>query len=116
MNMADDPVDTLAGNIQYVGRGLRVEAYAGMNGDPEASSLLPGQQVRRGTVAKKIMAGTQVNVPGSNAQTRTVSAKPIKVSPTMHSPNKSTDKVPTSLNRGTVAPSVKPAKAGSFKR
>jgi hypothetical protein len=70
-----DPIET---SIQYIGRGLRVDAFAGQSGDPSASSLLPNQQVRRGPVAKKLMKGTEVTVPTSNSQTRTVSDKALK--------------------------------------
>jgi hypothetical protein len=109
--MADEPADTLATNIQFVGRGLRVEAFAGQNGDPSASSLLPGQQVRRGTVAKSLMKGTQVTLPVSNAQTRTVSAKPIKTTPGMRSRNAgSIAKAPAANKRADKAGVVRPTR------
>ena len=61
--------------IAVVGSKMRPEAYAGMNGDPSASSLLPGQTVKRGTVAKKIMAGPAVTAhAGEDWQLRPVSA------------------------------------------
>jgi len=63
-------------DVVYIGSHLKAEAFGGMNGDPNPSSLLPGQKVKRGSVGKKLMEGTEVNVPVSNAQTRTVSAKP----------------------------------------
>lgn len=53
--------------------------------------------------------------PGS-WQTRTISAKALKASPGMRDPNASPAKVPNALNRGTVAPSVKPAPRGNAKR
>jgi hypothetical protein len=71
----------------FVGSHIKAEAFAGQNGDPEASSLLPGQQPRRGTVAKSIMKGTDVTVPGSDWRTRTVSTAPIKANPGTKGPS-----------------------------
>jgi hypothetical protein len=97
-----------------VGSHLAPEAFAGQNGDPEASSLLPGAQPRRSSVAKKIMKGTEVSATAGDWQTRNVSAAPIKASPTMHSPAKATDKVPLSTNRGSIAQHM--ARQGHAKR
>jgi hypothetical protein len=92
---------------EIVASHIKAEAFAGQNGDPEASSLLPGQQPRRGSVAKKIMKDTQVTVPGSDWQTRNVSAAPIKVNPGTKGPSTGA-KVPLSTvrraNNGLILP------------
>jgi hypothetical protein len=121
-----DPTDTLATNIQYVGRGLLAEAKTGMNGGLNPSAIqtngldFQGKPLPRGTVAKSILAANKAQLAKNCAdqpdwQSRKISAKPISATPGMKSPDSSA-KVPTSLNRGTVAPSVKPAPRGNFKR
>jgi hypothetical protein len=72
---------------EIVASHIKAEAFAGQNGDPEASSLLPGQQPRRSSVAKKIMKGTEVSATAGDWQTRTVSAAPIKTNPGTKGPS-----------------------------
>ena|SRR5450756_2079765 len=68
-----DPVE-ITSTIAVVGSRMKAEAFAGMDGDPQASSLLPGETVKRGTVAKKLMAGPTVTAhAGEDFQTRAVS-------------------------------------------
>jgi hypothetical protein len=88
------------GPVVYVGSHLKAEAYAGMGGDPEASSLLPGQKPHRGSVAKKIMGANVdgVTVP-TNGQTRDYSSEQkVPTHKSMRSrQNSSGETVPTSL-------------------
>jgi hypothetical protein len=93
--MADTPIEQ---STVFVGSHLKAEAFYGMSGDPNPSSLLPNQKVKRGSVGKSIMRGTDVTVP-AGTQTRTVSAKPIKSSPTMKNPNASPVKIPSKVSR-----------------
>jgi hypothetical protein len=86
-----------AGTV-FVGSRLKAEAFGGMNGDPNASSLLPGQQVKRGSVGKSIMKGSEVSLEAANAanvQQRTISSAPTTPSPTMKSPDRAGDRVPS---------------------
>jgi hypothetical protein len=53
--MATDPIDTVGSPTVYIGSHLKAEAFGGMNGDPNASSLLPGQTVKRGSVGKSLI-------------------------------------------------------------
>lgn len=102
--------------IDVVGSHMAPEAFTGQNGGLNPSSIKIGEKIPRSTVAKSIIAadGSVSAAPGS-WQTRTVNAAKIKTTPGMKSPDNSA-KVPTSLNRGTVAPSVIPAKRGNAKR
>jgi hypothetical protein len=95
-------------STDIVGSKMAPEAFAGQNGDPQASSLLPGEQPRRSSVAKKIMKGTEVSAAPGDWQTRPVSAAPIAASPTMKNPNASPARVPLSnvrrANDGLIRP------------
>jgi hypothetical protein len=115
MKMADE----LATNIQFVGRGLKVEAKEGMNGGLNPSAIqtngldFQGKPLPRGTVAKSIMAENKAQLAKNYAdapgwQTRTVSAKPIKT--TMKNPNKSPAKVPAANKRADKAGVVRPTR------
>lgn len=99
--------DTTTSPIVYIGSHLKAEAFGGMNGDPNPSSLLPGQTVKRGSVGKALMKGTDetlaaIAAHGVNDKTqsaaptyrgvdssdqRTVSASPLAPARTMHDPN-----------------------------
>jgi hypothetical protein len=104
-----------------VGSRMRSDAFYGQNGSAQPSSIRPGDPaIKRSQVAESILAAnnargmTKPDAP--DWQTRKISAAPIKASPTMRSRSGEGGKIPTSLNRGVVAPSVKPAKAGAMKR
>jgi hypothetical protein len=93
--MVDFPA---AGQPVYIGH-LKVDVGAGVNGDPSASSLLPNQQVKRTPNAKKLMAGTECIVPGSDqhpsAQTRPYSnEQKVPTAFGMRSRQNSGEKVP----------------------
>lgn len=84
------------------------EAFAGQNGDPQASSLLPGEQPRRSSVAKKLMKGTEVNAASGDWQTRRLNAAPeVKANPGTKGPSKGA-RVPLSTvrraNNGLILP------------
>lgn len=89
----------------------------GQNGYSGSSSVPPKQ----GRAISKTYAGLatdtmNVTVSPGDWQTRTISAKPTKASPTMRNPNASPAKVPTTLLSRSVPPSVQPAKKGSYNR
>lgn len=74
---------------------MRAEAFYGQGGNDQASSLLPGEQVKRGTVAKKIMAAPVVARAG-DWQTRAVSAdQKVKTTRGMRSRNGEGGTVPS---------------------
>jgi hypothetical protein len=99
---------------QFIGSHIKAEAFTGQNGGLNPSVIKIGEELPRSTVAKSIMAAN--NAKGMTRpdqpdwQTRKISAAPIKASPTMKNPNASPAKIPDALNRGSVKPSVKPAK------
>ena len=109
--------------IQVVGSHMRTDAFYGQNGSAQPSSIRPGDPpIKRSEVAQSIVEANHAKVPAPNApdwQTRTVSAKPIKASPTMKNPNASPAKIPDRLSRGLgpgARPSSVPAAKGNAKR
>jgi hypothetical protein len=92
-----------------VGSHFAPDAFAGQNGDNSPSSLLPGQQVRRGKDAKGIMKGTEISVPGSDWQKRTISAAPITANPGTKGPSKGA-KVPAATSRRDKTGIVRPTR------
>lgn len=102
---------------QYIGSHIKAEAFTGQNGGLNPSFIRPGEKLPRSTVAKSIMAADgSVTAAPWEGQTRTISAKPIKSSPTMKNPNANPAKVPTTLLSRSVPPSTVPAKRGNAKR
>ena len=89
----------------------------GQNGYNGPSSLTPAQ-ARKVSKTYASLASDSTNATAAPwaDQTRTISAKPIKTTPTMRSRNGEGGKIPTSLNRGSVKPSVKPARKGNMAR
>ena len=117
-------VSTGTGTIDVVASRLKAQAMQGMDGGLNPSAIqtngldFQGKPLPRGDVAKSIMAVNKAKFIAPDApdwQQRKISAAPIKTTAGMHSPNKG-EKVPNVLNRGTVAPSVVPAKRGNAKR
>jgi len=114
-------VATGTGTVDVIASRLKAEAFYGMNGSAQPSSIRPGDPpIKRGTVAKSIMASNKAkfippDVP--DWQQRKISAASIRASATMKSPNASPARVPNALSYGApVHPSVRPAKRGAMKR
>jgi hypothetical protein len=101
--MVDNPIPETV----FIGSHLKANVGFGTGGDPNASSLLPGQTVKRSPEGKAIIGNpdatlaaiaargvhdnTQSAAPSytgvDSSQTRPVSTAPLASSPTMHDPN-----------------------------
>lgn len=97
---------------QAPGARERATGY-GQNGFSGASSLLPGEKVDRSPIMQGIAQPDPDLKSVQSWQTRTISAKPIKATPTMKRQQGALGTLPNTTSRGTV---VKPAPRGDFKR
>jgi hypothetical protein len=114
-------VATGTGTVDVIASRLKAEAFYGMNGSAQPSSIRAGDApIKRGTIAKSIMAANKANfIPPDvpDWQQRKISAAPLRPAHAQRAPN-SRVTIPQRLSYpgAPVHPSVKPAKLGIFKR
>jgi hypothetical protein len=99
--MTDNPMNDL-GEAGFPGH-LVVKTGLGVGGDPNASSLEPGQKPKRTPEGAKLIAamgGDAATVPSADWRTREVSAKPYPTAHGMKNPNASPAKIPSVTDRG----------------
>ena len=105
MSDTSQPANPVASQLDVVGSNYKAEAQYGQNGSDMPSSILPGETIKRSSIAKKLGAGAPVSTDPGNWETRNISAKPIAPSPTMRNPNASPAKIPAN-NRPVTQPAM----------
>ena len=87
-------------NILIDGSKMRTDAFYGQNGSAQPSSIRKGDTIKRSQVGKSIIAadGSVSAAPG-DWQTRDCGPNKVKAGPTMKSPNRPGDKVPSKVSR-----------------
>jgi hypothetical protein len=92
--------ETTMSNILIDGSKMRTDAFYGQNGSSQPSSIRKGETIKRSQVGKSIVAADgSVSASPGDWQTRDCGPSKLKSSPTMHSPNKAGDKVPSKVSR-----------------
>jgi hypothetical protein len=88
----------------YIGSHIKANVGYGTSGDPSASSLEPGQKIKRSPEGKVLADRMDATVPGSDAnpgmQTRTISAAPLAPAHGMRSRSGEGGKIPSVTDRG----------------